>query len=679
MPEKTTARRLLWLAVGGLLALYAAMSFTASLTKGVSFDEGEQLAVGYNLWLRHDYRIEGANGDLVKRWATLPYLFSKPHFVSTEDPMWLAAEPYEIAHRFLFELGNRPESLLAQGRAMMAVLGVLTGFLVFACTRELFGWRGGLVALGLFSFSPNMLAFGGIVSTDLPITLTLLASTWCIWRLLHNVTGGGVLASLAAFGLLLLAKMSALVIFPITVVLVAIRLIAGGPLTVRWRTTQWTLATRRAQAGVILGLVLLHAIAGWSAIWAHYGFRFVASPDPADTRIVLRRQTGRDTVPRALERIVTWSRDSHFLPEGYCKGIDWLLGDDDRLPAFMGGKTKRGGWRTFFPYAIWVKTQPTLFLLLALGAVTWWRARVRDGQAVDGHDAPRLYAATPHLVLIVVYLAVAVTEDINLGHRHVLPIYPSLYVLAGAVALGWSRRIAWITVAVAGLLVWRMADSLIARPYYLAYFGPQVGGSDSGYKHLVDSSLDWGMHLPGLKRWLDENNPGGRELVFLAYFGTDSPEYYGIKSQRLPGFFDRRPKEPYLLRPGYYAISATLFQGVYVAAAGKWNPVYENLYRATTRNIEIFEATAHDPARRAALLKQRPLDSWMNEYVVHDHLRFARLCAWLRHQGEPPYNIGHSIFVWKLDYDDLRAAVLGPPVEMAEPSAYVREQFHLNK
>ncbi len=676
IPTKRDMPRLVWLAVAVLLATYATMSFTASLLKGVSFDEGQQLAVGYNLWLRNDYRIEGANGDFVKRWATLPYLWSKPNFASTDDPMWLGAEPYELAHRFLFELGNRPEALLAQGRAMITLMGMATGLLVFVCARQLFGWRSGLLALALFSFSPHMLAFGAIVSTDLSITLTLLASTWCIWRLLHTITWGRVAASLVVFGLLLLAKMTALVIFPITAALISIRFIAGGPWVLRWRQRCWSTDARGVQAAIVLGLIGLHALAGWGAIWAHYGFRFTASPNPADPRIVLRAQTFRDGAPGSLARMVAWSRSSHFLPEGYCKGVDWLLGDDDKLPAFMGGKSKRGGWATFFPYAIWVKTQPSLFFLLAIGAWLAWRARRRRAAGMSAHGPSRLYAATPHLVLIGVYLAIAVTEDINLGHRHVLPIYPSLYVLAGAAAIGWGRRARWTSLAVAALLAWRAADSVAARPSYLAYFGPQAGGTENGYKHLVDSSLDWGMNLPALKRWLEANNPGDREPVYLAYFGTDSPEYHGIKSQRMPGFFNPKLRPTrYALRPGHYAISATLFQGIYLAASGKWNDVYERIYRAAMRNVATVEATAHDPVRRAELLRQHPIEYWQNEYTVHDHLRFARLCAWLRHQGEPPHHVGHAIFIWKLSEADLAAALFGPPVEMAEPSAYVREQF----
>ena len=150
-----------WVCVVALLIAYAAMSYTASFTKGVSFDEGQQLAVGYNIWLNDDYRIEGANGDFIKRWATLPFLLSRPTFVGRDDPHWQRGEAYQMGNRFFFGLGNQPEALLWQGRAMVVLLGVATGWLVFAWSRALFGTAGGLVALVVFASSPHMLALGG--------------------------------------------------------------------------------------------------------------------------------------------------------------------------------------------------------------------------------------------------------------------------------------------------------------------------------------------------------------------------------------------------------------------------------------------------------------------------------------------------------------------------------------
>jgi hypothetical protein len=652
----------MWAAVAALLATYAAMAFTASLGKGVAFDEGLQLAVGYNIWLNHDLRIEGANGDLVKRWATLPYLISRPKFVGADDPLWKQSRGYELAQKFLFEIGNQPESLLRQARAMVTLLGVATGLLVFLCSRELFGPVGGLISLAIFTFSPSMLAFGGIVSTDMSITLTLFASTWCVWKLLHEITWRRFAASLTWVGLMVLAKPAALVIFPVAAVLVGVKLIRGQPVTIHWWGPTRAIAGRWRQAGVFAALAVGHLFSGWAAIWAHYEFRYAASPNPTDPFLQFYQPTGRDAMPVPLATALNWIEHTHFLPEGFCVGIDNLLGCDDALGSFMHGEwALRGRW-TFFPYAIWVKTPPALFVLLLIGIVAWWSCR--------GGRWSQLYAAAPHLALVGSYLALALTEDINIGHRHVLPIYPSLYVLAGASALIWTRG-NWPKLLSVGAIVALAVNSAGVRPHYLAYFGPQVGGPANGYKHLVDSSLDWGMDLPALRRWTDEHNPGGKEQMFLAYFGTDRPEHYGIRARRLPGFLERTKFAYGTLAPGYYAISATLFQGVYTAAFGPWSTSYERLYQTTVAKVVAFQNT---PLGSSQSLRER--ESFMQRvktYALLDDLRLARLCAWLRHQGEPPNRVGHSIFIWKLDHHSLEAALLGPPVELVNAPPVVRQ------
>jgi hypothetical protein len=132
--------------VVALLVAYAAMAYTASLAKGCSFDEAQQLAVGYNVWLNADYRIEGANGDFIKRWATLPYLISRPDFVDRDDPAWKRGDAYELGRRFFFDVGNQPERLLRQGRAMVVVLGVVAaprGNVCGAAAGGGGGWGGG--------------------------------------------------------------------------------------------------------------------------------------------------------------------------------------------------------------------------------------------------------------------------------------------------------------------------------------------------------------------------------------------------------------------------------------------------------------------------------------------------------------------------------------------------------
>jgi hypothetical protein len=111
-----------------------------------------------------------------------------------------------------------------------------------------------------------------------------------------------------------------------------------------------------------------------------------------------------------------WSRRTHFLPEAYLHGTEWILGSNERQAAFMGGQWRFGGWRTFFPHAMWVKTPPALILLLLFSLVGWWGLRrVSPGAPASANalPGPRVeplyYRAVPLFALIAVYFAVAIT------------------------------------------------------------------------------------------------------------------------------------------------------------------------------------------------------------------------------------------------------------------------------
>jgi len=651
-----------------LLAIYAALSWNASLHKGPSFDEGEELAVGYNIWVNHDFRMEGANGDLMKRWATLPFLITHPRPNPTDNDYWRGAKAYRFGYEFLYENGNTPGWLLAQGRAMAILIGVATGVLVYLCASDLMGALGGIFALCLFTFSPNMLAFGGIVSTDMSVCLTMLGATWCIWRLLHKVTWGRLAASVVFLGLLGLAKTSVLAIFPIAAILVGVKLISGRPLEWQLGRTR-TITSPKLQVGIFAGLVLVHAVVSWTMLWAHYDFRFHASPLPNDPAITFRVPKVTDPIDPAVATLMSWANDTHFLPEGYLEGMRALLTSNERRQAFMNGQWRIGGWTMFFPYTIWAKTSPALLLLAVVGFAGWFLARhpkILSAQHPLRISVPSFYEGIPYFIMLVVFLAVAMSQDVNIGHRHILPIYTVLYILSGGVmALLWKLGKKATRIMTAITLLWFIGESAWMYPDYLAYFSPLVGGPARGYTHLVDSSLDWGMNLPRVKTWLDENNPDNREQVFLAYFGTGSPDYYGIKANRLPSYPDWRPYDAYAYSPGLYIFSATLYESVYTQTFGPWNSEYEQRYQFCLREMQTYEEAQKDPAAHAQLLQLHPQNYWDNEYGSFEKLRFGRLCAWLRHhRPTPDANIGYSIVVFHLQQAELQLALFGPPPEI---------------
>ena len=205
-----------------ILACYGAMAVSSELGKSVTFDEIVHLTGGYSYWLTADYRLHPENGVLPQRWVSLPLLLGDYRFPDLFQPAWRGADALRIGDQFLHQLGNPLESMLLQGRAMMALAGAGLGLLVYAWSRSLFGPAGGTVSLLLFAFCPSMLAHGSLMTSDLFITLTLTASVWCFWAMLRKLSVLSVLSSSVVMGLVFVSKNSAVLILPMALALVII-------------------------------------------------------------------------------------------------------------------------------------------------------------------------------------------------------------------------------------------------------------------------------------------------------------------------------------------------------------------------------------------------------------------------------------------------------------------------
>jgi hypothetical protein len=111
--------------------------------------------------------------------------------------------------------------------------------------------------------------------------------------------------------------------------------------------------------------------------------------------------------------------------------------------------------------------------------------------------------------------------------------------------------------------IWLLVSSLKVYPDYLAFFNELAGGPANGHNVLVDSNLDWGQDLKGLRVWMSNH---GLTRIQLAYFGTIDPAYYGIDANPLPGTLpvQSRPIIENSPAPARIAISATYLQGLYL-------------------------------------------------------------------------------------------------------------------
>src|SRR5205814_10552696 len=168
----------------------------------------------------------------------------------------------------------------------------------------------------------------------------------------------------------------------------------------------------------------------------------------------------------------------------------------------------------------------------------------------------------PFAIFALIYVAFAIGAPLNIGHRHLLPIYPALFLVCGAAAyLLQKYRRAIFTVAIALLVLWQIGESVWTRPNYLAYFNQVAGGPRNGYQHLVDSSLDWGQDLANRKSWIaDHRSITSGKPFYIAYFGAADPKAYGIEAKPLPEDHSTGNMTFGPLRGGVYCISATTLQ-----------------------------------------------------------------------------------------------------------------------
>ncbi len=665
-----------------LLALFGWKAASVSDNFSTTADEIAHLVSGYSYWTNNAYTLQPENGNLPQRWATLPLLAMKPNFPPADDPAVRGGDMWHAGYDFFYGLGNTPDLMLAAGRAMIALLGVALVALIFAWSRALFGWAGGWVSLGLAAFCPVLLAHAGLATSDLAAALGFTAALLTWWRLLHRVSPGRVLAAGGALGFLAVAKFSCVLFAPMAVILAVARLLRRTPLPVAFGAWRARLAGWRRAAALVGGGLAAAALAV-AVIWAFYGFRYAAAPEGGefirawDDVLITKphavaidmadRVPSSETVPLApgvVQKFVAWGRAHQVLPEAWLYGLAFVDRAGRLRMAYFAGEYRLTGWWEFFPTAFLLKTTlPALGLLLLAAFVPLWGPRSGGGRLA--------WRLLPLLTLLAVYWPFALTSPLNIGHRHLLPTYPALYILLGVVgwaavrARRWKRRLVEIIVT---LLVWHAVESLRARPYYLASFNELAGDPDTAHRHFIDSSLDWGQDLPGLRRWLDANARG--EKLFISYFGSGDPLFEGIRATRVAdNYFDLRPHQALPpLTGGVWCLSATMFERAYTAVRGPWSDAYEAEYQRLTAwlhhlNQQPKEAPPTDtdgtPMTREQLEK--------NLFNL-EHLRFGRLCHFLRLR-QPDAVIGHAILVFRLQDAEVNFALAAPRPELEAVAA----------
>jgi len=507
------ARRVkLILGVVALLGVFAAELAISASRMSQTFDEACHLFAGYRYWKDFDFGINPEHPPLVKLVAAVPLL--SLHLRTPPRPQgYFKAIEFIGGRQFLY--ANDANTVLLRARLAAALLALALALTVFLAAHAMWGAGPAFLALVLIVFEPNIVAHGSLVTTDVGVAFGIFLAVFCFYSFVKRPSAPWLMATGVAAGIALASKHSGILILPILLLLGLLEL------QLRRENSADKKNGRRKVLTLIASLAAMVAIAA-VLLWSTYGFRFAARPagSTLDPPLAVLAGGAHSAGSPFLLAVARWK----LLPESYLYGFaDTLRGE--ATPTYLLGKYyPRAQW-FWFPVIFAIKS--TLgFLALCLLLVF--------SPLVRNPDRRRelIFLAIPAAV----YFAAAMGSGINLGVRHILPVYPFLIVLVAAGAWSLARTRRALAILIAALVVLHIASSLRSFPDDIAYANELWGGSANSYRLVADSNVDWGQGLKAMRTYLDRR---GIKECWFAYFAANVADssYYGIPCKPLPNSF----------------------------------------------------------------------------------------------------------------------------------------------
>ena len=570
--------RWFWGAIAVVAGVLATVQILSIRQESQIWDEGFEIVGGYQYLTTGEYRPSLENPPLERILAGIPLLFLRPDLkgAALEAHNTMTSD-VDAGVEFLYHNRFPADTILFAARLPMIAITVGLVCVLAAWCRKRFGAAVGIVAALLFSLDPTVIAQGRYVKNDMTVTaMAFLAVIAWEWFLETGKTRA-LIWSGVALGLALGSKYSAVFLLPVFLILYAIQ---------EWRTFSPARALRSfAVVAALAAAVVLVLYAPYAGALLPQGRGSAGVP--------LRNAVDQAT---AFGRGLAWLGSRlGWRSHPYLTGLATFVAHGGGThPAYLWGNHGSSGWWYYFPFAFAVKTPvgvlAAVVVLIALAALLLLSGKLGWKQI---REAPLAWFAL--LAPMVCYGALSAAGHVDIGLRHLLPMYPFFYALlaAGLVLPRWR----WKTPVIAVILVATAAESLAAFPYYTAFFNVLVGGPKNGPKYLVDSNIDWGQDLKRLGRFAAEH---GSPRMCFAYFGTAPASYY-LNAGNFPSIEELRQGAD--LGCDFAAVSVTPLEGVYVPEERfAWLRDVPPLERV---GYSIYVWDVHDPAVAAALARLR--------------------------------------------------------------------------
>ena len=608
MNEMPLSKKQYWFTPIFLLLILFAQCIYFAWDTGQTVDETYYNGTGYPIVRYNDYRVLGEHPPLMMQLASLPLLFIQPTY-PIHDPIYNEnSKEINISgmgSRFLYKMGNNAHLILFLERIPMILVTMLLGLSLFLWARELYGNGGAALALTLFCFCPNMIANGSQLMTDMGVATFFFITLYRLKKFfdvpsVRNAAFTGLCAGLA-----LVSKISSILLFPCILLLFVWFVIwQKQPTKIPYREPPWfdtvllvlsiflfvislgeklifvavapmclTVASlifvqkARSQhkffyillgiiwlVGLVASLIFIKMIAHkrhllitmaagvWMAIVTLFNLSLLKMKDAAKLSYFVKAFVFIWLL--ALMVMILIYTDfyktllqldvfSHYLLSFNIASTHSIFGHDTCV---------RGSWLTcdwkYFFGVIAIKTPVVTLALFGIGLLALTRLPM-----------PKIHKAILIVPPVIFLLFASFVNQIHIGIRHILPIYPFIFLIAGgSIPLMNLIKTQPVKKVLQSILLVAVITSIVRNlqfmPHQLSYFNELVGNETEGVKH---STLNVGQDNKRLAKLIHQLNVPHFKIASISN-NLAEYEYYGLSWS----FMDLDEYEA--PKPGYYVL-----------------------------------------------------------------------------------------------------------------------------
>jgi hypothetical protein len=399
---------------------------------------------------------------------------------------------------------------IIHGRYITLLLSMIIGVYILKWTKELYSETAATFSLFLFVFCPNLNAHAGFVATDAYAALFTIISAYYFWKWQKNGSWTNLLFFSFGLGIAQLTKQSLSIL-----VVVFLLLFIFSLFTEKLSSSDIKRKVLQLFVSISLMLLLINA-----------GFLF------CDSLMPLASYHFKSHSFNNLQRSLALIRNLPLpLPSPYLYGLDLIKHMTELDPGdtrvslgnyILGERRSSGGFWYYYFIILLFKTP---FVVIIGGMFLLLNFR----PALNNNFLKNEFILVVLVTSFFIFFNFMVKRQV--GIRHILIIYPLIYILLGRLTLIGEGTLQSKLIT-ASVIVYSVSTFYFFFPNLIAYSNELVVDKKDTYKVFADSNLDWGQGKGYLKKFLRDNKdfklPGSEPKA--GKFIVSSNDYIGLNN-----------------------------------------------------------------------------------------------------------------------------------------------------